>query len=398
MSPTDLESLRAAAEAGRRVASSLATADENDQLVLRRAVAASNVRIRKYAILAHRFGDDRKVGVAKLLFAAPVMLPMVWIGPAITGEGTVEFQIWPLLFAAAFLISVSTGPAILSRYRSFNFRLSEIDGTERRNRTLTYVIGGAVGVLLIGGAVIIILRLLYPERFAGIVSFQLLALFGFLTLFYPWWMNFSSTLLLFPDRHRPRPLDGALVDLAKVAHYANEWKRLWYDPKRSLTLVSELEATARRIESIAWRSRRVSLMDRRGRAEYRGDLLALAFTVRKHKRVLMRANSASGFEVVHASLSAGCLALVDNDWDSLIESTNVSLTSRALLLWRRLFPGVIMVSASFLIPILPGVSDSPELALSARVTLLATAVLYLAMPVDSPITGRILETLGKSFK
>ncbi|MEW2039166.1 hypothetical protein AB0885_19065, partial [Streptomyces sp. NPDC005534] len=286
----------------------------------------------------------------------------------------------------------------IAHYRSFAFRLYEIKGTEKRLRLLTYSAGIASIAILASGASMLLIQLLRPESSVQLVSFQLLAILGFLTQAYPWWVNFWVFHLFFPRKHKLRPLDRALVDLAVIAYYAEKWKYQWFDAKRCRALIAELEATARRIESIAWRSRRVSLLDRQGTAEYRHDLLTLAFEVRKHKRILARSNGARDFEAVNASISGGCLALTMGDWASIIASSDVGLTSRALALWRRTLPGIVMIGASFLIPTLPGVSDSPELALSARVTLLASAALYLALPLDSPVTSRVLDTLGKSFK
>ncbi|WP_210592212.1 hypothetical protein [Streptomyces sp. GESEQ-35] len=371
--------------------------DDDDRALLRRAVISSNVRLRKYYLASQDFKEKRKVRLAKMPVAIALValfaVPFELLSYELTGivESSSSF-----IATAVFVISISLFPIFWKWHSSFNFKVERLSGGDKRRASLViFVIDVA---LFLFGVALLAWQLWFDESDALLVSPSLAAFLGGIFLINSWLSDSLITLLLFPLAHRVRPLDRALIDIVRVASYADLWKFRWYDAPRSRALVSELEAAAKRVEAVAWRTRRVGLLDRQARAEYRRDLLALASEIRACKRLIIRANNASGFSAAHSSLVRLALMLVKGDWDVILESADVSLVSRALLVWRKVFPSVCLLFGAFAIPLLPGVKESPELALSARVMLIATAVLYLVLPADSPAAGRILDVLGKSIK
>ena len=383
-------------EVAGRLADSLHVERPDDQALLRRAVISSKVRLRKYQLASLDFHKKRWVRLAKL----PIGLVFAFLALAsislLMGEMKFNESLLSFFVTGAFVVGVVVLPTVWNHYSSFDARVGRVIGEKGAHRLLGILVVDLAFLLF--GVAFMVRQLRLDESDSLLISPALVLYLCAMLMVNDWLSDSIITLFIFPRRHRVRPLDRTLIDILQVARYADLWKGNWYDAARSRSLVSELEAVARRVETVAWRTHRVGLLDRRARSEYRRDLLALAFAIREQKKILVRANNASGFSAVHSSLVRLAILLVKNEWGVIEESTGVSLVSRFLLVWRKVFPSACLVLGAFAIPYLPGVKESADLMLSARVMLLATAVLHLALPADSPAAGKLLEVLGRSLK
>lgn len=389
-----LDDLRDAVEAGSRLAESLNVESHEDRALLRRAVISSNVRLRKYDLAVREFRATRGAKWIKRSIEVTLITLFGFSLRLLSSGSTFHQSTLSIIATGAFVIVIAVLPTAWSSYSSFNSRVERVSGQGYRPLVILVV----DVALLLSGIAFLTWQLWFHKPDSLLISPTATAYFVAILLINDWAGDTLATLLLFPRRHRARPMDRALIDIVRVARYAELWKDRWYDAPRSRTLVSELEAAARRIETVAWRTRRVGLLDRRTRSDYRRDLLALAFAIREQKRLLVRANDASGFSAVHSSLARLAVLLIKNDWGVIMESAGVGLASSLLLAWRKIFPSACLILGAFIIPHLPGVKDSAELVLSTRVMLIATAVLYLALPADAPATSKLLEGLGKSLR
>ncbi|WP_405634379.1 hypothetical protein OHB53_09410 [Streptomyces sp. NBC_00056] len=113
--------------------------------------------------------------------------------------------------------------------------------------------------------------------------------------------------------------------------------------------------------------------------------------------MIIRANGPKSYDRVIESMSAGIIALTDDDWESLMaHALPVSGVSKLRSAVQRIFPPTVMLAAAFLIPLIPQVASSPAVSGSVRVTLMVTAALALILPRESSARAPILDALSKA--
>lgn len=155
---------------------------------------------------------------------------------------------------------------------------------------------------------------------------------------------------------------------------------------------------ARECERSARAYRRVPVIDVAAHRELRAHFAKIAAVVRSHKVCIANAAKADDFSRVSASFCSAVEALARGQVNELTvlapEVTVISRLSRAV---RRFVPAAVLVLAAIALPFLPGVENSNAVVASIRVTLIVAGVLALVLPVDSPATARIMDTLTKSL-
>ncbi|MER7577365.1 hypothetical protein [Streptomyces sp. NPDC126514] len=195
--------------------------------------------------------------------------------------------------------------------------------------------------------------------------------------------------------HNPN-LAAALAILDAAALVGRN-RRDWQSSRTSRMVISEIEDLARKIQD------ELSLSSRIGRRHadvFSRTLLEaarVAEVIRQHKKLIACASGEGSFEDVSVSLSNAARALFANDRGKLLkDAPEVILKRRVQILVRHLLPVILMVSAAFVLPLLPPISDQDKLADGIRITLLVSAVLALISP-RSESSAKILDVLGKAI-
>lgn len=203
---------------------------------------------------------------------------------------------------------------------------------------------------------------------------------------------------LIPSRYKARPYDRLFLRLLVCASHVDTWKTRWHESAPSRFIVAEIEAAARECERTTRMGRRIPLVDGTTRKELWSRTHRIASQIRSHKGAVAGSAKADDFSTVSASLCSGIDAISRGDVASLLESApEVTAISRIRQAARRLLPAILLFVAAFTLPLLPGISESKDLINSIRVTLIAAGVLALVLPVDSPTSNRIMDTLTRSM-
>ncbi|WKN15629.1 hypothetical protein NEH83_16375 [Streptomyces sp. JUS-F4] len=211
-------------------------------------------------------------------------------------------------------------------------------------------------------------------------------------------MKVIARIWLVPDRHRAAPLDREVLGLLRCAGRTQKWSGKWSEPSRSRYLVAEIETAARQFESTARTQRRSPFIDRPSKRVALTHAYRISATIRNHKATLVNAGASDDYGKVSASLSSAVyLISAGQSMDLLENAPEVTVVSRFRRAIRRFFPALILLAAAFSLPFIPAIDGNAQLVSSIRVTLLVAGVLALVLPVDSPASGRIMETLTRSL-
>lgn len=193
------------------------------------------------------------------------------------------------------------------------------------------------------------------------------------------------------------PHDRLLLDMVNICAQAQEVRLRWSRPRSAHDLLETIEKAARRAERLPHYAGPLFFSDRQTRDAVASDGLALAALIRGHQPVIIRANGPKSYDRVIESMSAGIIALTDDDWESLMaHALPVSGVSKLRSAVQRIFPPTVMLAAAFLIPLIPQVASSPAVSGSVRVTLMVTAALALILPRESSARAPILDALSKA--
>ncbi len=124
----------------------------------------------------------------------------------------------------------------------------------------------------------------------------------------------------------------------------------------------------------------------------------IAAALRKHKESVLYASSAKDFDRIAESLCSGLVAAAQGDWQALTLIPGAPATkSRIKSVARYLLPSAVLIAAAFLLPRVPGLSMTPEVTDSLRLSLLIPAALVLLTPL-TPEAAKVTETISKALE
>lgn len=125
------------------------------------------------------------------------------------------------------------------------------------------------------------------------------------------------------------------------------------------------------------------------------DNAVLAELVKRHSSALARIATAADYDSFCTSLHTGMRALADEDLDTLYaHRAPEPILPRATRLARRFASAAVLVGFSFVVPLLPGVTESA--GQGARWMLLMTALLSV-VPANDTTSGSVRAVLDKSL-
>ncbi|MFG2263006.1 hypothetical protein [Streptomyces sp. NPDC048720] len=185
--------------------------------------------------------------------------------------------------------------------------------------------------------------------------------------------------------------------MLQTAALVSESQSEWNHPKVSRRVVMELEDLARTVESNFSLPYRIGRWNPELFSQTSVEALRVAHVVRRHKKVIVCASSASDFEKVALSLTSGVQALLSNDRAKLLESAPDAVRKeRVRMIIKHVFPVILLIAAAIILPLVPPISGQEKIADSMRLTFIVAAVLALVAPRNDSST-RILDTLGKAM-
>lgn len=211
------------------------------------------------------------------------------------------------------------------------------------------------------------------------------------------WMGLWASAIHHRYKHedRERPLDQALCVLFMVTAQSYAQSSYWWQ-------ADVLRNSRQRLVSLAAELRRASVVHRRTsvkewaiRRQARLDNATLAELVERHCSALARVRTAAEYQRLCDSLFSAVRSLAAEDLEELFaHQATEPLPSRSSRLLQRFLPAVVLVAASFLVPLLPGVGA--QTGEGVRWLLLMTALLSLA-PANELMSGTVRAALDKSL-
>ncbi|GAA2003718.1 hypothetical protein GCM10009838_82410 [Catenulispora subtropica] len=199
-----------------------------------------------------------------------------------------------------------------------------------------------------------------------------------------------------------RVLDVAAIELARAVADMTRLAPAWRRPDVARYLLERLERAARRVATRP-SSHPVPLAQWRIRPRIQQPVDQLAAVIRAHRLPIASAPSRAGYDRVRASLVAGLIAAVHEDWGGLLAHAD-PVPARP---WytgyaaKNLGPAIVLGAAAVALPWLPPFRGSPASGLGLRVTLGVYALLRLIPGtslvdlVDRGLTRGFSETKGK---
>ncbi|MEW2509066.1 hypothetical protein [Streptomyces sp. NPDC046870] len=207
------------------------------------------------------------------------------------------------------------------------------------------------------------------------------------------WVSICSALIKWVVRPVLRPYDLLLLGLVDACEVTRAHRGTWFEERSRKAVERALEKAARKAET-ALPAR--PFPDGRGPA--RADTLRLAAVIRQHRTPIARASGPTSFDVVTKSLWTGVLALITDDWETLIAAAPpVTALSRLRRTAAAVWPPVVLITAAVALPWIPAVGQTSDVANGVRVTLIMTAVLSVVLPRDSSAKASILDALSKAL-
>lgn len=177
------------------------------------------------------------------------------------------------------------------------------------------------------------------------------------------------------------PLDSVVKSWTRTAGSLVELSPAWSRRDVSRYLVDRLEAVAGNVEEAAtWARRRAPVSGNSARGASRRDYLRLAAVVREHKRALVAVRTRRDYDAVVTSFTDGLLAVLRNDWPTLLANAPESIPKRrGFAHWSAscLLPGVLLAAAGVALPYLPPFHGTGAAVQGLRVTLIAYGVVKL---------------------
>ncbi|WP_093929592.1 hypothetical protein [Streptomyces sp. ok210] len=194
---------------------------------------------------------------------------------------------------------------------------------------------------------------------------------------------------------RERPLDGALYILFMVSARSYALSSFWWHKdvlRSSRQHLTHLATDLRRASVV---HRRTSVKEWAVRRQGRLDNAVLAELVERHSSELARVRTATEYRRLCDSLFSGVRSLAAEDLEELFAHQAAEpVVPRASRLLQRFLPAIVLVTASLLIPLLPGVAA--QTGDGVRWLLLMTALLSLA-PANDLMSGTVRAALDKSL-
>ncbi|MFJ2148613.1 hypothetical protein ACIOHB_07515 [Streptomyces microflavus] len=316
---------------------------------------------------------------------------------ALEGDPTWQSSVFAILWAFSLLAA-----SVSSRLSFFpNYTWGIQTTPERSNRfriSLLSVWLSATSIVALGLAAAIaqISKSSWPEFLAINVPLMLLVIL--LEFFARPFVKLIARIWLVPDKHRAAPLDREVLSLLSCAGRTQKWSGRWSEPSRSRYLVAEIESAARKFESAARMQRRSPFIDRSSKRAALTHTYRISAAIRNHKAILVNAGTSDDYVKVSESLSSAVYLISTGQTMGLLENApEVTVISQFRRAIRRFLPALILLVAAFSLPLIPAIDGNAQLVSSIRVTLLVAGVLALVLPVDSPASGRIMETLTRSL-
>lgn len=186
-----------------------------------------------------------------------------------------------------------------------------------------------------------------------------------------------------------------LLDVASAALWCSERKWRWSNAAYSREIIAEIEHAARDAERFSLV--RVPRMDYQARHYEERIGLRVASTIRSHKHVLATARDGTDYTEVAASIIRGLNAWLVGDLCSFLDSSDAGEAHKRRYLEifaRRALPAALLVSAAFLLPLIPIFHEFPDGILYIRVSLLISAFLAIVTGEIST-SGRITTILDR---
>ncbi|MEV5104986.1 hypothetical protein ACFQ7G_24040 [Streptomyces massasporeus] len=195
-----------------------------------------------------------------------------------------------------------------------------------------------------------------------------------------------------------RPYDAAALRTLRLAATMKRSRTEWHTRKTVRQWVVDLEDIATLTAIDFTLPGRVSRADWDTWKEFREEAVRIAGIFRAHKGQVLRARSGEDVDEVVESLKNGVMAMLGGDRVLLLENAPEGISERdPFITWlRRAISGGLLISAGFLLPLLPIVADHAAAAQSLRWTLFVAGAAML-ISASPEVNARVNDAFGKAI-
>jgi hypothetical protein len=229
------------------------------------------------------------------------------------------------------------------------------------------------------------------------VSTSALIMSGLLVAFSGTWA-FLTWLTNYFNARWCYPYDHTVLFLLGVAASVHSRRHRWHNDSQVRGWRAGLEIVAVQVERDASLSKRIGTTEASARAELRNEARRIAAVVRSHQKSLAQAYSADDVDAVVVSLVRGLQVFCAGDRAALLANAPDQVAPRVnrfAAATLRLIPAAVLISAGFLLPLVPAIAQS-ELASNLRWYLITMgAIMFITTRED--LTTKIGEAVAKAL-